>query len=68
MTFAINSGGVQITTGTTKFREYCFSNDLNNFSMKIAFPNGAVPALVAASQPKEKGGAASFESINVNTA
>ena len=34
----------------------------------LFFPNGAIPALVAASQPNEKGGAASFQSISVSTA
>jgi hypothetical protein len=68
MTLTINSTGVQITAGGIKFREFSFSKDLNNFSMKTAFPNGAVPALVAASQPNEKGGAASFQSISVITA
>jgi hypothetical protein len=69
MTMSINSTGVQITAGTTKF-QLSFSKDLDNFSLKTAFPipYGAVPALVAASQPKQKGGAASFESISVKTA
>ena len=68
MTFSINSTGAQITAGSTKFREFSFSKDLNNFSMKTAFRSGAIPALVAASQPNEKGGAASFESISVSAA
>ena len=68
MTFSINSTGVQITAGSTKFRAFSFSKDLDNFSLKTAFPNGAVPALVAASQPDQKGGAASFQSISVSTA
>jgi hypothetical protein len=67
MTVIIDSKGVQITAGTTKFREFSFSKDLNNFSITTAFPNGAIPALVAASQPPQKGGAASFESISVST-
>jgi hypothetical protein len=72
MTVTIDSGGVQITAvtakGTTKFRKFTFANDLNKFSLKSAFPVGAVPALVAASQQGQAGGAASFESINVSTA
>jgi hypothetical protein len=72
LNFTINSGGVQISAvtsaGTTKFREFTFAKDLHNFSMKTAFPNGAIPALVAASQPKDKGGSANFESISVSTA
>jgi hypothetical protein len=68
MTLTISSSGVQITVGTTKFREFTFSKDLGNFSMATAFPKGAIPALVAASQPDDKGGAASFESISVSTA
>jgi len=68
MTLTISSTGVQITAGAIKFREFSFSKDLNNFSLKTAFPNGAVPALVAASQQGQKGGVASFESISVSTA
>jgi hypothetical protein len=67
MTFSINSTGVQITAGSTTFPMLSFSKDLDNFSLNTAFPKGAIPALVAASQPKQKGGAASFQSINVST-
>jgi hypothetical protein len=67
MTFTINSTGVQITAGSTKFRAFSFSKDLDNFSLKTAFPNGAAPALVGASQQGQKGGAASFASISVST-
>jgi hypothetical protein len=71
MTLTINSSGVQITAattaGTTKFNAVSFAQ-LNNFSMSSAFPNGAIPALVGASQPGKKGGSASFESITVSTA
>ena len=71
LTITIYPDGIQITAGTTKettnFQKFYFAKNLNNFSMKTAFPNGAVPALVAASQPKEKGGSASFESITVTT-
>jgi hypothetical protein len=68
MTMSINATGVQITAGSTQFRVFSFSKDLDNFSLKTAFPSGAVPALVAASQePTKPGGAASFESIGVST-
>jgi hypothetical protein len=53
--------------GTTTFKEFYFAQNLDNFSMRTAFPNGAVPALVAASQPTQKGGSATFESITVTT-
>ena len=56
MTLTIDSGGVQITAGTTKFRKFTFLKDLNKFSLNTAFPAGAVPALVAASQPTQTGG------------
>jgi hypothetical protein len=68
MTFSINSTGVQITAGSTQFPALSFSKDLDNFSLNTAFPNKAVPALVAASQPQQKGGSASFASISVSTA
>jgi hypothetical protein len=71
LTITIYPDGIQITAGTTNettnFQKFYFAKNLNNFSMKTAFPNGAVPALVAASQPKEKGGSANFESITVTT-
>jgi hypothetical protein len=38
------------------------------FSLAAAFSNGAIPALVGASQPNTKGGSASFGSIGVSTA
>jgi hypothetical protein len=66
MTFSINSTGVQITAGKKTFM-LSFSKDLDNFSLNTAFPNGAIPALVAASQPTKEGGAASFQSISVST-
>jgi hypothetical protein len=72
MTFNINATGVQITAmtpkGTTNFGPFSFSKDLDNFSLKTAFPSGAIPALVAASQPTKEGGSATFESISVLTA
>jgi hypothetical protein len=71
LTITIYPDGIQITAettkGTTNFQKFYFAQNLDNFSMQTAFPNGAVPALVAASQPKEKGGAATFESITVTT-
>jgi hypothetical protein len=71
MTFTINSTGVEVTApgfDPIKPGEISFSNDLFGFSLAAAFANGAIPALVAASQPNEKGGLASFASINVGTA
>jgi hypothetical protein len=72
MTVTIDGGGIQITAVvnkvTTKFPKLTFVKDLNKFSLKTAFPVGAIPALVAASQQGQTGGVASFESINVSTA
>jgi hypothetical protein len=48
--------------------EILFSKDLHGFSPAAPFSNGAIPALVGASQPNETGGSASFGSINVITA
>ena len=68
LTFTINSRGVEVhgrgfQSGLIPF------NDLSNFSPAAAFPSGnARPALGAASQPGQHGGAASFESISVSTA
>jgi hypothetical protein len=68
MTLKITSKDVQVTEGSIN-RKFSFgSGDFNKFSLKTAFPNDAVPALVAASQPKQEGGAASFQSISVSTA
>jgi hypothetical protein len=68
MNFIINSTGVEVTAPGFNSGEVLFSKDLNNFSLKAAFSNGAIPALVGASQPNEKGGSASFGSIGVSTA
>jgi len=68
MNFQINSTGVEVTAPNFNSGPVSFSKDLNNFSLAAAFSKGVVPALVAASQPNEKGGAASFASINVSTA
>jgi hypothetical protein len=67
LTLTINSTGIQINAGSFKSRVYTFSKDLNNFSVNKAFPNNAVPALVAASQQNQARGAASFQSIIVST-
>jgi hypothetical protein len=66
--FTINSTGVVVTAGAFNSGEISFSKQLNNFSLNAAFGDGAVPALVGASQPKQKGGSASFASISVSTA
>jgi hypothetical protein len=58
----------QVTAGAFNSGKVDFANALGKFSMNTAFPNGAVPALVAASQQGQSGGAASFESISVSTA
>ena len=72
MTFTIDSTGVQIKAATTKttttFPKLTFAKDLSKFSLATAFANGAIPALVAASQQGQSGGAASFESTSVSTA
>ena len=68
MIFTINSTGVQIQAGSTIFPELSFSQDLDKFTLQTAFPEKAIPALVAASQQGQKGGVASFESISVSTA
>jgi hypothetical protein len=68
LTFAINSTGVVVSAGAFNSGEISFSKYLNNFSLNAAFGNGAVPALVGASQPKETGGSAAFASISVSTA
>jgi hypothetical protein len=69
--FIVTSTGVEVTApgfNPNKPGEISFSNDLYGFSLAAAFANGAIPALVAASQPSEKGGLANFASINVVTA
>jgi hypothetical protein len=68
LNFIVNSMGVEVTAPGFNSGEILFSKDLNGFSLAAAFSNGAIPALVAASQPNEKGGLASFASINVVTA
>jgi hypothetical protein len=72
LTVTIDSTGVQVTaatkTVTKAFTKLTFAKDLSKFSLATAFPSGAIPALVAASQPKQTLGAASFESITVSTA
>jgi hypothetical protein len=44
--------------------EILFGNVLHGFSLAAPFSNGAIPALVGASRPNEKGGSARFGSIN----
>ncbi len=68
LTFTINSMGVEVIGRGFKSGFIPFK-DLSNFSLAAAFPNGdARPALGAASLPNEKGGRATFRSINVVTA
>jgi hypothetical protein len=68
LSFTINSTGVVVSAGAFNSGEISFSKELNNFSLNAAFGGGAVPALVGASQPKQKGGSASFVWISVSTA
>jgi hypothetical protein len=67
MNFIIKSKGVEVTAPGYDSGAVPYSA-LQNFSLKTAFANGAMPALVGASQPTTKGGAASFQSISVVTA
>jgi hypothetical protein len=68
LTFTMNSMGVEVVGRGFKSGFIPFK-DLSNFSLAAAFPNGdARPALGAASLPNEKGGRATFRSINVVTA
>jgi hypothetical protein len=64
--FSIDSTGVRVSAGSTKFAETPFS-DFKGFSLSSAFGGGAIPALVGAGQPTGKGGSASFRSITVTT-
>jgi hypothetical protein len=66
LTLTINSSGVVVTAGAFS-GQISFSKDLPKFSLTAAFANGAIPALVAASQQGQKGGSASFASIKVTT-
>jgi hypothetical protein len=68
LNFIINSKGVEVTAPGFTSGEVLFSKDLHNFSLAAAFGNGAIPALVGASQPQTTGGSASFASIKVSTA
>ncbi len=64
--FTIDSTGVKVSAGSTKFAETPFS-DFKGFSLNAAFGSGAIPALVGAAQPTGKGGSASVGSITVTT-
>ena len=66
-TLKSGSMGVTVKAGTFNSAEIPFA-DFKNFSLKNAFGNDAIPALVGASQQNQKGGSASFESIKVSTA
>ena len=66
LVFTIDSTGVKVSAGSTKFAETQFS-DFKGFSLNAAFGSGAIPALVGAAQPTGKGGSASFGSITVTT-
>ena len=70
LTFKISSskGGVTVSAGSFTSNLISFSDLNKNFSLKNAFGNDAIPALVGASQQNQKGGSASFSSISVSTA
>jgi hypothetical protein len=68
ITFNVDLFGLEVRAPGFDSGKVFFNQKLNNFSLAAAFSNGAIPALVAASQPTEKGGSASFESISVSTA
>jgi hypothetical protein len=68
MNFIVNAVGVEVMAPGFNSGEVLFSKTVDNFSLKTAFSNGAIPALVGASQPKATGGSASFASISVTTA
>jgi hypothetical protein len=67
MNFIITSKGVRVTAPGFDSGEVLFGKDLHNFSLAAAFKDGAVPALVGASQPNTTDGSASFASIEVST-
>jgi hypothetical protein len=67
LNFIIDSSGVEVIAGGFDSGKVDFNQQLNNFWIDSAFPTGAIPALVAASQPGEKGGSAIFGLIHVAT-
>src|SRR5262249_1720866 len=66
--FNVGSTGIEVRAPGFDSGKVFFNQKLNNFSLAAAFSNGAIPALVGASQPNQKGGSARFGSINVSTA
>ena len=54
LTINIYPNGIVITAGTTTFKEFHFAQNLNNFSMQTAFPNGAVPASLLRVSPRRR--------------
>jgi hypothetical protein len=66
LTLTIRSDRVRVTAQGYDSGDTLFSA-LGNFSLAAAFGNGAIPTLVGASQPKQKGGQARFGSISVST-
>jgi hypothetical protein len=67
MSFIVSASGVEVTAPGYDSGMVSFSKNLNNFSLATAFGSGAIPALVAANQPGETSGSASFGSIKVTT-
>jgi hypothetical protein len=66
LTLVIKSDGVRVTAQGYDSGDKPFS-ELGNFSLSAAFGNVAIPVLVGASQPNQKGGQARFGSISVST-
>jgi hypothetical protein len=58
---------VEVTAPGFDSKPVYFSSKLDNFSLATAFGNGAVPALVGASQPTTFDGSASFAKVTVST-
>jgi hypothetical protein len=57
-----------VTAQSFNSGEIHLSKDLLGVSLAAAFSNGAIPAIVAATQPNEKGGLVSVSLISVATA
>jgi hypothetical protein len=66
LTLVIKPDRVRVTAQGYDSGDKPFSQ-LGNFSLSAAFGNVAIPVLVGASQPKQKGGQARFGSVSVST-
>jgi hypothetical protein len=67
LNFVIDSTGVEVSGPGFDCGKVYFDEKLDNFSLASGFSNGAIAALVAASQPDETGGSATFGPIHVVT-